>query len=151
MVVQYVGFLAGYRAPGVLPPLLAGTLAGLLVTWVTFTPCFLWIFVGAPYIEQLRGARSLSGALSAITAAVVGVILNLAIWFAAHTLFRATVHVQSYGLSFDAPVLASVNPWALALAVASAVGVFWVKAGMLPTLAVSSLAGIALYLAGAPL
>jgi chromate transporter len=151
MVLQFVGFLAAYRAPGALSPLVAGALGGLIATWVTFTPCFLWIFVGAPYIEQLRGARSLSGALSAITAAVVGVILNLAIWFAAHTLFRATVHVQGYGLSFDAPVLASVNPWALALAVASAVGVFWVKAGMLPTLAVSSLAGIALYLAGAPL
>ena len=70
MVVQYVGFLAGYRAPGVMPPLLAGTLAGLLVTWVTFTPCFLWVFLGAPYVEALRGARALSAALSAVTAAV---------------------------------------------------------------------------------
>src|SRR6266853_3116762 len=71
MVVQYVGFLAGYRDPGALPPLLAGTLAGLLVTWVTFTPCFLWVLLGAPYIEKLRGNKSLAGALTTITAAVV--------------------------------------------------------------------------------
>ncbi len=91
MVVQYVGFLAGYRAPGVLSPLLAGTLAGLLVTWVTFTPCFLWVFLGAPYIEALRGARGLNAALSAVTAAVVGVVLNLAMWFGIHVIFHDTV------------------------------------------------------------
>ena len=79
MVTQFVGFLAAYRAPGALPPLVAGTLGGLLTTWVTFAPCFLWIFVGAPYVERLRGNRALAGALSAITAAVVGVILNLAV------------------------------------------------------------------------
>ncbi len=90
MVLQFVGFLAAYRAPGALAPLMAGTLGGLLATWVTFAPCFLWIFLGAPYVEQLRDARALTGALSAITAAVVGVILNLAIWFAIHTIFRAT-------------------------------------------------------------
>ncbi len=90
MVVQFVGFMAAFREPGALPPLLAGTLGGLLATWVTFAPCFLWIFLGAPYIEALRGNKALAGALSAITAAVVGVILNLAIWFALHTLFRQT-------------------------------------------------------------
>ncbi|MBV9653346.1 MAG: chromate efflux transporter, partial [Acetobacteraceae bacterium] len=90
MVVQYVGFLVGFRAPGTLPPLLAATLAGLLVTWVTFTPCFLWVFLGAPYAEALRGVRALGAALSAVTAAVVGVILNLAVWFAIHVLFRDT-------------------------------------------------------------
>ena len=104
MVLQFVGFMAAFRAPGLFPPLLAGALGGLLATWVTFTPCFLWIFAGAPYIEQLRGNKSLSGALSAITAAVVGVILNLAIWFAVHTVFRATRHIGGFGLSFDAPV-----------------------------------------------
>src|SRR4051812_31090793 len=87
MVTQFVGFMAAFRAPGALPPLLAGTLGGLLTTWVTFAPCFLWIFVGAPYIERLRGNPALAGALSAITAAVVGVILNLAVWFALHTVF----------------------------------------------------------------
>ena len=82
MVLQFVGFMAAFRDPGGLSPMLAGTLGGLLATWVTFTPCFLWIFLGAPFIEQLRGNKALSAALSAITAAVVGVILNLAIWFA---------------------------------------------------------------------
>src|SRR5205809_3876590 len=101
MVLQFVGFMAAYRDPGTLPPMLAATLGGLLATWVTFTPCFLWIFVGAPYIETLRGNKGLSGALRAITAAVVGVILNLSVWFALHTLFRETTPERSYGLSFD--------------------------------------------------
>jgi len=103
MVLQFVGFLAAFRAPGVLSPLTAGTLGGLLATWVTFTPCFLWIFLGAPFIEQLRGNKALGGALSAITATVAGVILNLAIWFAINVVFRATWRVHGYGLSFDAP------------------------------------------------
>src|SRR4030095_16802738 len=94
MVLQFVGFMGAYRDPGGLPPLLAGTLAGLLATWVTFVPCFLWIFLGAPFVEALRGNRALTSALSAITAAVVGVILNLAIWFALHTLFREVREVR---------------------------------------------------------
>ena len=98
MVLQFVGFMAAYRDPGSLPPMLAGTLGGLLATWVTFTPCFLWIFLGAPFIEVLRGNKALNGALSAITAAVVGVVLNLAIWFAIHTIFRETVPVQAFPL-----------------------------------------------------
>src|SRR5437660_2280157 len=91
MVLQFVGFMAAFREPGSLPPMVAGTLGGLLTTWVTFVPCFLWIFMGAPYIEKLRGNTALNAALSAITAAVVGVILNLAIWFAIHTVFHETV------------------------------------------------------------
>ena len=83
--------------------MLAGTLGGLLTTWVTFTPCFLWIFLGAPFIERLRGNKALSGALAAITAAVVGVILNLAVWFALHTWFRETRPVRAMGFGFDAP------------------------------------------------
>ena len=89
--------------------------AGLLATWVTFTPCFLWIFLGAPFVEMLRGNKALNGALSAITAAVVGVVLNLAIWFAIHTVFRETMPVRAFPLSFDAPKLTSVDPWALVL------------------------------------
>jgi chromate transport protein ChrA len=88
MVLQFVGFMAAFRDPGALSPMLAGTLGGLLATWVTFAPCFLWIFLGAPFIEKLRGNKAVSAALSAITAAVVGVVLNLAIWFAIHTVFR---------------------------------------------------------------
>ena len=148
MVLQYVGFLAAYRDPGSLHPMLAGTLGGLLATWVTFTPCFLWIFLGAPFIERLRGNKALAGALSAITAAVVGVILNLSIWFAIHTVFRAVQPVHWSLLNFDAPVLSSIDPWAFALSLAAAIAIFRFKIGMLVVLAACSLAGIALHLTG---
>lgn len=149
MVLQFVGFMAAFRSPGDLPPLLAGALGGLLAIWVTFAPCFLWIFLGAPYIEKVRANRALSGALAAIAAAVVGVILNLAIWFGVHAIFREAVAVDAYGLSFDAPVLTSVDFWSLALSVATAIAIFRFRVGMLPTLAGSCAAGIGLYLAGA--
>src|SRR6478672_9393438 len=146
MVLQFVGFMAAYRDPGTLSPMLAGTLGGLLATWVTFTPCFLWIFLGAPFIEKMRGNKALNAALSAITAAVVGVVLNLALWFAIHTIFHEVRPVRGYGFAFDAPVPASVDAWALALAIAAAVAIFRFKIGMMPVLAASSLAGIVLYL-----
>jgi chromate transporter len=149
MVLQFVGFMAAFRDPGSLPPMLAGTLGGLLATWVTFTPCFLWIFLGAPFIERLRGNKALNAALSAITAAVVGVVLNLAIWFAIHAIFRQTIPVRAFPFAFDAPNVLSVDPWALALAVAAAVAIFRFKAGMIQTLAASCAAGIVLYLTGA--
>jgi len=149
MVLQFVGFMAAYRDPGSLSPMMAGTLGGLLATWVTFTPCFLWIFLGAPFIEVLRGNRALNGALSAITAAVVGVVLNLAIWFAIHTIFRDTVPIRAFPLAFDAPRLASVDWLALALALAAAVAIFRFKVGMIPTLAACCGVGLALYLLGA--
>jgi chromate transporter len=148
MVLQFVGFMAAFRDPGALSPLMAGTLGGLLATWVTFAPCFLWIFLGAPYIEILRGNRSLSAALSAITAAVVGVILNLAIWFGIHTIFRE-VRTLAWGpFSLDAPVWGSVDLWALLLSAAAIVAMFRFKLGMLPTLAATSAAGLALHAAG---
>ncbi len=87
MVLQFVGFLAGWHQPGLLPGLAAATLGAAITTWATFLPCFLWIFLGAPYIERLRGNANLTSTLSAITAAVVGVILNLAVWFGLHVLF----------------------------------------------------------------
>jgi chromate transporter len=149
MVLQFVGFMAAFRDPGGLPPMLAATLGGLLATWVTFTPCFLWIFLGAPFIEKLRGNKALNSALSAITAAVVGVILNLAIWFAIHTIFREVFRIGQFGLSFDSPVFASVNAWALFLSVAAAIAIFRFKIGMIPVLIACSLAGLGLYLAGA--
>ncbi len=148
MVLQFVGFMAAYRDPATMPPMLAGTLGGLLATWVTFTPCFLWIFLGAPFIEKLRGNKSLSAALSTITAAVVGVILNLAMWFAIHTVFHETQPVRGFGFAFDAPVLTSMDPWAFLLSLAAAVAIFRFKAGMIATLAACSLAGVVLYLAG---
>jgi chromate transporter len=148
MVVQFVGFMAAYRDPGSLPPMLAGTLGGLLATWTTFVPCFLWIGLDAPFIERLRSNKPLNGALAGITAAVVGVILNLAIWFALHTWFRETVPLQGYGFFFDAPVLASVNPWAVSLSIAALVAIFQFESGMIQTLAACSTAGILLYLSG---
>jgi chromate transporter len=148
MVLQFVGFMAAFRDPGTLSPLMAGTLGGLLATWVTFTPCFLWIFLGAPFIERLRGNKALSGALSAITAAVVGVILNLAIWFAVHTIF-AEVRPLRWGLlDVDVPVLASVRVWALLLSAAAILAMFRFKVGMISTLVACSAAGVVLYLAG---
>ncbi|HHZ10561.1 MAG TPA: chromate efflux transporter [Rhizobiales bacterium] len=136
MVVQFVGFLGAYRSPGSLDPMLAATLGAVFTTWVTFVPCFLWIFLGAPFIERLRDNAALSGALSAITAAVVGVILNLAIWFALHVLFRTVVMSDFLGMTLDLPVLASVDWAALALTAAAALAVFrftlspgWVLAG----------------------
>lgn len=148
MVLQFVGFMAAYRDAGGLSPMVAATFGGLLATWVTFTPCFLWIFVGAPYIERLRGNTGLAGALSAITAAVVGVILNLSIWFALHTLFRETVPVHAFLLNFDMPVLTSVDIPALLLSIAAATAIFRFKLGMLTVLAGSCAAGVALRLAG---
>jgi len=148
MVLQFVGFMGAYRDPGSLPPMMAGTLAGLLATWVTFTPCFLWIFLGAPFVETLRGNKALNAALSAITAAVVGVVLNLAIWFAIHSVFRETVPVHAFPLSFDAPRLASVDWLALALTIAAAVAIFRFKIGMIATLAACCGTGIALFLLG---
>ena len=149
MVLQFVGFMAAFRDPGTLSPMLAGTLGGLLATWVTFMPCFLWIFLGAPFVETLRGNKGLAGALGAITAAVVGVILNLSIWFALHTVFRETWPVRSFGLSFDMPVWSSVDLAALVLAIAAATAIFRFKLGMLTVLAGSCAAGVALRLAGA--
>src|SRR6202040_2096684 len=151
MVLQFVGFMAAFRAPGTLSPMLAGTLGGLLATWVTFTPCFLWIFLGAPFVETLRGNKGLAGALTAITAAVVGVILNLSIWFALHTVFRATTPVRSFGLSFDMPVPTSVDIPALVLAIAAATAIFRFNLGMLTVLGGSCAAGVLLRLAGAVL
>ncbi|WP_293860302.1 chromate efflux transporter [uncultured Alsobacter sp.] len=149
MVLQFVGFLAAFRDPGALPPLVAGTLGGLLATWVTFAPCFLWIFAGAPFIEVLRGNRALAGALSAITAAVVGVIVNLAVWFAVHVLFRKVAVLTAGPLRFEVPVPSSVDPWALALAAGAAIATFRFRLGMVTTLAGCTACGIALHLAGA--
>src|SRR2546423_13899941 len=103
MVVQYVAFIAAFRHPGSLSPCAAGVLGSLLTTWVTFLPCFLWIFLGAPYIESLRSNRTLSAALSAITAAGVGVILNLSVWFAVHTVFHSVQMRTSGFMHVDVP------------------------------------------------
>ena len=144
MVLQFVGFLAAYRDPGMLNPLVAGTIGGLIATFVTFAPCFLWIFAGAPHVERLRGNVRLSGALAGITAAVVGVIASLALWFAVHALFARVSRVDQGPFDFDWPVLASINPWAALLAVAAAVAIFRFKLGIAPTILAAAAAGFAL-------
>ena len=151
MVTQFVGFMAAFRAPGRLDPYVAAVLGGLLTTWVTFVPCFLWIFLGAPYIEALRGNQALSAALAAVTAAVVGVISNLAIWFGLHALFH-DVHAVSWlgTLTVDVPRLASINPASLALTVAAMAAILQFRVGVIPVLVACSAAGVLLYeLAGA--
>ncbi len=105
MVTQFVGFVAAFRDPGTLHPGIAALLGGVLTTWVTFVPCFLWIFVGAPYIERLRRNRVLSGALAGVTAAVVGVVVNLALWFSIHALFGEVSLYQVAGASLEVPIL----------------------------------------------
>jgi chromate transporter len=148
MVLQFVGFLAAFRAPGALNPYAAGIYASVLTTWVTFTPCFLWIFLGAPYVERLRGNRALSAALSAITAAVVGVILNLAVWFALHLAFGEVNEVRAYGLKLQVPVLATINVASVILAVAAFVAMLRFKVGMIQVIAASAVIGALYYLAG---
>ncbi|CUW40160.1 putative chromate transporter (ChrA-like) [Magnetospirillum sp. XM-1] len=143
LVNQFVGFLAGYRNPGGLDPWLGGVLGASLTVWVTFMPCFLWILGGAPYVEVLRGYQALSGALAAITAAVVGVIFNLGLWFALHVLF-ATVEERHVGpLRLFAPDPNSLDPAALGLALAAAIAMLRLGIGMMPTLLAAGLSGIA--------
>ena len=111
MVLQFVGFLGAWNQPGNLPPLVAATLGALITTWVTFVPCFLWIFLGAPYIEKLRGHESLTAALSAVTAAVVGVILNLAIWFGLHVIFPPGRHADWFAVLVCATAFVGMLRW----------------------------------------
>jgi len=151
IVTQFVGFMGAARAQTGLPPLIAGALGGVLTTWVTFTPCFLWIFLGAPFMEALRSARALNAALSAITAAVVGVILNLAAWFGLHVLFAEVRPDAVPGTALEAPVLASLNEASLFLTLAAAVAVFRFKAGVIPVLLACGAAGVAYYYATAAL
>lgn len=143
LVLEFVGFLAAFRDAGGLNPYLAGVLGALLTLWVTFTPSFLWIFAGAPYAERARGNKALSGALAAITAAVVGVILNLAIWFALHVVFARVTDVWVGPLRLYTPDAATLDPFALALAIAAAIALLRFKLPILALLALSAALGFA--------
>ena len=147
-VVQFVGFLGAYRNPGAMDPMVAGVLGSIVTTWVTFAPSFLWIFVGAPYIERLRGRKNLTAALSAVTAAVVGVILNLAAWFSIRTLFGDTDRFSRWGFELDVPIWATIDPLALAIAVGAALALFRFRRGILETMAAAAALGIAVQLLG---
>jgi chromate transporter len=141
-VVQFVGFMGAYGEPGGLDPVLAGVLGAVLTTWVTFVPCFLFIFVGAPWIEYLRGRRGLTAALSGITAAVVGVILNLALWFSIHVLFRVVHELHVGPLRLFAPEWATLDAAALAITVGAFVALFLLRWGLLATLLAAATTGI---------
>ncbi|MCZ8081395.1 MAG: chromate efflux transporter [Rhodobacteraceae bacterium] len=148
MVLQFVGFMGAFREAGWTAPLLAGTAGGLLATWVTFAPCFAWIFLGAPFMEGLRANKALSAALSAVTAAVVGVILNLAIWFAIHVVWRDVARVEAGPLSLELPVLASIDWVAAGLSVLALIAVFRLKLGMATVLGGAAALGLILHLVG---
>ena len=151
LVTEFVGFLAAYRQGGG-TPLAMGALGALVTLWATFAPCFLYIFAGAPYIEQLKNAPRLKSALSAITAAVVGVVLNLSVWFALHVLFRDAGNVDWGPLHLTVPNLASMDVTATALAVLAAVMLFRLHFGIVAVLAACGLGALAAsYLAASAL
>lgn len=150
MVVQFVAFLGAYRDPGGLDPWLAALIGAFLTTWVTFVPCFLFIFLGAPYVERLRGNRPLSATLTGITAAVVGVIANLAVYFALHTLFRETSVAAAGPLRVELPDLGTIRPVAVVIALVAAILLFKVKWSVLRTLGACAALGLVLGLAGLP-
>jgi chromate transporter len=146
MIVQFVGFLGAYRNPGVLDPMTAGILGALITTWVTFTPCFLWIFLGGPYIESLRENKTIASTLTAITAAVVGVILNLAVWFSIHVLFNEVDQQIFGGLNLYIPVWQTIEWATLAITACAMIATLKFKVGMIPTLLFSGVFGIVYFL-----
>lgn len=148
MVLQFVGFMGALREAGWAQPYLAGTLGGLLTTWVTFAPCFAWIFLGAPFMERLRRNEALSAALSAVTAAVVGVILNLALWFAIHVVWREVAPVAFGPVRIDLPVLRTIDWTAAALSALAILAVLRLGLGMATVLGGAAALGLVLHLAG---
>lgn len=141
LVLSFVGFMAAFRAPLGLDPLWTGVLGATLATWVTFIPCFLWIFLGAPYVETLRNNRALSGALAAISAAVTGVILNLALWFGLHILFAEVSRLEAGPLSMPLPAWQTFQPAAFLLTLLAVLMLFKLKRGIVTTLVVCAGAG----------
>ncbi|MGO9572114.1 MAG: chromate efflux transporter [Desulfomonilaceae bacterium] len=146
LVLPFVGFLAAFRNPGGLTPMIAGTLGAILTTWATFVPCFLWVLAGGPYVESLRGNKSLHTAMSSITAAIVGVVLNLAVWFALHTIFGSIQDVRILGGHLQVPVWNTVNIPSLFIAVFAMLAIFRLKLGMIPTIGCSAAIGIIYHL-----
>ncbi len=145
MVVQFVAFVGAYRNPGSLDPWVAAVLASLLVTWVTFVPCFLFVLLGAPFVERLRHNRNLTSALTGVTAAVVGVIANLAVFFALHTLFDVSREVDAGPIHLDVPVLSSWDPVAFAITGVALVVMFWRGWGPMRTLGLCALLGLGVF------
>lgn len=142
LVLQFVGFLAAAQADTGLPPILAGLIGSLIVLWTTFLPCFAWIFAGGPFIEKLQRIRALSAALSAITASVVGVVLNLCLWFAIHVLFAQVGTFEAGPVRMQMPVLSSVDLIALGFSAAAMLAMLRFRVGLLKVLGLSALAGV---------
>ena len=142
LVLPFVGFLAAFRNPGDLHPMIAGTLGATLTTWATFVPCFLWVLVGGPYVEALRGNRSLHAAMSSITAAIVGVVLNLAVWFALHTAFGSLREVQFFRGYLQVPIWNTINVPAVLIGVFAVLAIFYFKLGMIRTIGFSAALGV---------
>jgi chromate transporter len=148
MVTEFVGFLGAYRFPGDLDPVVAGIIGATVTVWATFAPCFLWIFMGAPFIERLRGNVGLNAALSAVTAAVVGVILNLAVTFGIVALFETVRQGDLAGIvTFPLPDLSSLDVFKLLLAVAGFVALWKYRLNVLWIVGGSALAGLVYKLA----
>ncbi len=146
LVTQFVGFLGAHRHAAGLDPVLAGTIGSAITLWVTFTPCFLWIFLGAPYVERLRDNMHIAAALSGITAAVVGVVLNLAVWFGLHVSFATIGDDEVFGAAFPVPDLASANPGSIALTILAGAMLLWWHQGVFRTLAACAVLGMGLSL-----
>jgi chromate transporter len=146
LVLPFVGFLAAFRNPGDLNPILAGTLGAMLTTWATFVPCYLWVLVGGPYVEALRGNKSLNTAMSSITAAIVGVVLNLAVWFALHTAFGSLRDAYVLGGHLQIPVWNTIQLPSLFIAAFALVAIFRFKLGVIQTIGFSALIGIIYHL-----
>jgi chromate transporter len=150
--MQSAGFMGAFRDPGTLPPMLAGTLGGSMLHDLGHLRALLpWIFLGAPFVEALRGNRALGGALAAISAAVVGVILNPAIWFPLHVLFAEVNEVKALGMTLDVPVPSSLRAASLLLTAGALLAVFRFKAGMIPTLGACAGLGLVYHLLGGPI
>jgi chromate transporter len=148
MVLQFVGFMAALREAGWAEPLWAATLGGLLATWVTFAPCFAWIFLGAPFMERLRANLALAAALATVTAAVVGVIVNLALWFAVHVIWQEVARVAWGVMRLEVPVLATVDWAAAGLTVLALWAVFGLRLGLAQVLVGAAAAGLGLHMLG---
>jgi len=146
LVLPFVGFLAAFRDPGVLNPMVAGTLGAMVTTWATFVPCFLWVLVGGPYVESLRGNRSLNTAMSSITAAIVGVVLNLAVWFALHTVFGSVRDVHVLGGRVQIPVWNTINIPSLLIAFFAMSAIFRFKVSVIKTIGCSAGLGVLYHL-----
>lgn len=144
MVVELVGFLGAFHHPGSLSPLVAGTLGAIVTVWVTFVPCFLWILLGGPYIEALREVRAIQHALTGVTAAVVGVIANLSLWFATHVIFAEVRETAIGPLRLLVPELASLDALALALSAAAIAAVTFTKLGPMRVLGIAAAIGLVL-------